>query len=138
MSSDETPEPIRALLGLFALLGKRRIGQTRHVDISAATAIGVTRLQRLAGTWRPGLDCPPIDVREVRALARFSAWVLGVDERAIGRWLAGLEDGRERESVVSAIRRLAIAAVERRVEIGDVELPGALRQLLFPAAPGER
>ena len=132
MSTDENPEPIRALLGLFSLLGKRRIGQTRHVDISAATGIGITRLQRLAGTWRPGLDCPPIDVREVRALAKFSAGVLGVEERAIGRWLAGLEDGRERESVVSAIRRLAVAAVERRVELGDVDLPDGLRQLLLP------
>lgn len=132
MATDENPEPIRALLGLFSLLGKRRIGQTRHVDISAATGIGVTRLQRLAGTWRPGLDCPPINVAEVRALAGFSAGVLGVEERSIGRWLAGLEDGRERESVVSAIRRLAVAAVERHVALGDVDLPEGLRQLLVP------
>lgn len=126
----DPPEPIRAMLGLFSLLGRRRLGQTRQADISAATGIGVTRLQRLAGTWRPDRDCPPVDVVEVRSLARFAAGVLGVEERAIGRWLAGLADGREVAAVVAAIRRLAKEAVERQVTLADVELPAALAELL--------
>jgi hypothetical protein len=128
----DPPEPVRALLGLCSLLGRRRLGQTRQADIAAATGIGVTRLQRLAGTWRPDRDCPPVDVVEVRALAGFAAGVLGVEERVIGRWLAGLEDGRERVAVVAAIRRLAVAAVERRIELGDVDLPDDLRRLILP------
>lgn len=128
----KNPEPIRALIGLFSVLAKRRIGNCSHAAISSATGIGVTRLQRLAGTWRAHLDCPPIDVVEVRAIAEFAAPVLGIEPRPIGRWLAGLEDGRERESVVSAIRRCTVAAVERRVVVDDVALPADLRRLLLP------
>lgn len=128
----KNPEPIRCLLGLFSVLAKRRIGNCSHAAISSATGIGVTRLQRLAGTWRPDRDCPPVDVVEVRALARFAAEVLGVEERAVARWLAGLADGREVESVVSAIRRCTVAAVERRVVVDDVALPDDLRRLLLP------
>ena len=130
MLPDDQPEPIRALLGLFVVLARRRIGQTRHADISAATGIGVTRLQRLAGTWRPGLECPALTIKELPAISGFAAGVLGVDARAVGRWLAGLADLRESEAVVSAIRRIAVAAVERRIELADVELPAALAELL--------
>lgn len=130
MSTDDHEKPIRALLGLFTVLARRRLGNCRVADIEAATGLGRTRLQRLAGVWRPHLVCPPIDVVEIRAISAFSAGVLGVDERAIGRWLAGLADGREETSVVSAIRRLTKEAVERQVTLADVELPAALAELL--------
>jgi len=130
MSTDDHEKPIRALLGLFTVLARRRLGNCRVADIEAATGLGRTRLQRLAGVWRPHLVCPPIDVVEIRVLSAFAAGVLGIDQRSIARWLAQVEDLRERESVVSAIRRLAKEAVERQVTIAEVELPAALAELL--------
>lgn len=130
MASDEQHKPVRALLGLLTVMSRRRIGQVRHADIAAATAIGVTRLQRLAGTWRPHLPCPALDIVEAAALARFSAPVLDVDERTIARWLCAVADGREKTACVSAVRRVAAAAVERHVELDDVPLPDGLRELL--------
>lgn len=130
MATDEHEKPIRALLGLFTVLARRRLGNCRVADIEEATGLGRTRLQRLAGVWRPHLVCPPIDVVEIRAISAFAAGVLGVDERSVGRWLAGLADGREETSVEAAIRRLAREAVERQVTIADVELPAALAELL--------
>lgn len=120
----------RALLGLFSVMARRWSGTTQ-VAISTATGLGVTRLQRLAGTWRPSLKCPPIDVAEAHALAEYAAGVLGVDQRLVALWLCGLADKKQAAQVEAAIKRRARQAVEKPARtINDVALPDSLADLL--------
>lgn len=121
----------RALLQLFALISRRRQPGTTQADISAATAIGMTRLQRLGGTWRAHEVCPPPDLAEIHELAGFAAPLLGLNRKVCALWLAGLADKRQAAQVKASVERLAKQAVERPARsIKDVELPNDLAALI--------